>query len=66
MRYNSSFCVTNGLSYAYPTGKVLPIQTVRVKEKKEMATQLVFLPGESYGQRSLAGSNPQGRRVRHD
>ena len=26
----------------------------------------VFLPGESHGQRSLAGYSPRGRRVRHD
>ena len=25
-----------------------------------------FSPGESHGQRSLAGSSPQGGRVRHD
>ena len=29
--------------------------------KKEMATP-VFLPGESHGQRSLAGYNPWGRK----
>ena len=27
--------------------------------KKEMATHSVFLPGESYGQRSLAGYSPR-------
>ena len=27
---------------------------------------LVFLPGESYGQRSLMGCSPWGRRVGHD
>ena len=32
----------------------------------DMVTQSVFLPGESNGQRSLAGYSPQGRRVRHD
>ena len=26
----------------------------------------VFLPGESYGQRSLVGYSPRGCRVRHD
>ena len=26
----------------------------------------VFLPGESHGQRSLAGYSPWGQRVRHD
>ena len=30
-----------------------------------MATILVFLPGESLGQRSLAGYSPWGRRVGH-
>ena len=36
--------------------------------EKEMATlPLVFLSGESHGQRSLAGYGPWGRkRVRHD
>ena len=26
----------------------------------------IFLPGESYGQRSLGGPSPQGHTVRHD
>ena len=30
--------------------------------EKEMATTLVFLPGESHGQRSLAGYSPRGRK----
>ena len=30
--------------------------------EKSMATYSVFLPGESYGQRSLAGQGPQGRK----
>ena len=31
--------------------------------EKEMATHtLVFLPGESYGRRSLVGSSPRGRK----
>ena len=34
--------------------------------EKEMATTLVFLPGESHGQRSLAGYSLWGRRVGHD
>ena len=29
---------------------------------KEMATTPVFLPGESHGQRSLAGYNPWGHK----
>ena len=35
--------------------------------EKEMATHpLVFLPGKSHGQRSLAGYSPWGRSVGHD
>ena len=34
--------------------------------KKGMATDSVFLPGESHGQRSLVGYSPWDRRVRHD
>ena len=34
--------------------------------EKEMTTTPVFLPGESHGQKSLAGYRPWGRRVRHD
>ena len=30
--------------------------------KEERATTPVFLPGESHGQRSLAGCSPQGHR----
>ena len=30
--------------------------------EKGMATPLVFLPGESHGQRSLAGYSPQSRK----
>ena len=32
---------------------------------EEMATHFVFLPGESHGQRSLAGFSPWGRRESH-
>ena len=32
--------------------------------EKEMATTLVLLPGESHGQRSLAGCCPWGRKSR--
>ena len=34
--------------------------------KKEMTTHSSILAGESYGQRSLVGYSPQGRRVRDD
>ena len=35
--------------------------------EKEMAIHSsIFSPGESYGQRSLAGYSPWGHRVRHD
>ena len=34
--------------------------------EKEMATDPVFLPGESQEQRSLVGYSPCGCRVRHD
>ena len=34
--------------------------------EKEMAPAPVFLPGQSHGQRSLAGCSPHGRNVRHD
>ena len=34
--------------------------------EKEMATHSSIVPGESHGQRSLAGYSPQGCRVGHD
>ena len=34
--------------------------------EEEMATHLVFLPGEFHGQRSLEGCNPWGHRVERD
>ena len=34
--------------------------------RKAWQLTLVFLPGESHGQRSLAGYSPQGQKVRHD
>ena len=34
--------------------------------KEEMATTPVFLPGKSYGQRSLVSHSPWGRRVKYD
>ena len=33
--------------------------------EKGMASTLIFLPGESHGQRSLAGYSPGHRRIRH-
>ena len=33
---------------------------------EEMATHSVFLPGKSYGQRSLVGYSPWGRRGGHN
>ena len=35
-------------------------------EERAWQPTLVFLPGESHGQRSLAGCSPQGRRVGND
>ena len=34
--------------------------------KRVWQSTAVFLPGDSHGQRSLAGYSPWGRRVRHD
>ena len=34
--------------------------------RREWQPTPVFLPGESHGQRCLAGYSPWGRRVRHD
>ena len=67
--------------YAYPMGfpgdsvvKSLPANAGDIGSipglgrslEKEMATHSVFLPGGFYGQRSLVGYSPQGRRVGHD
>ena len=48
--------------------KPLPAQEAQVRSRgwedlleEEMATPLVFLPGESHDQRSLAGYSPWGR-----
>ena len=39
----------------------------KISLEKEMQPTLVFLPGESHGQRDLAGYSPWGSgRVRHD
>ena len=42
----------------------MQVQSLGQKDplKESMATTLVFLPGESYGQRSLAASSPQGHK----
>ena len=37
----------------------------KIPWRRKMATHSVFLPGESHGQRSLAGYSPWGCRVRH-
>ena len=41
-----------------------PVQSLGQEDplEKEMATTPVFLPGESHGQRSLAGSSPWDRK----
>ena len=51
----------------------LPMQEMWVRSlgpedplEEELAATLVFSPGESYGQRSLAGYSPWVPRVRHD
>ena len=38
----------------------------KVLWRREWQSTPVFLPGEFYGQRSLAGYSPWGRRVGHD
>ena len=59
------------------SGKELPANAGDVRDagsgpglgtclEKGMEPTSVFLPGESCGQRSLAGYNPWGHRVRHD
>ena len=37
----------------------------KIPWKRERPPTPVFLPGESHGQRSLAGYSPWGHRVRH-
>ena len=51
-----------------PTMQETQVQSLGQEDplEKGMATHSIFLPGEFHGQRSLAGSNPQGHRVRHD
>ena len=56
------------------TGKNLPavwdtqVQSLGREDplEKERLPTAVFLPGESHGQRGLAGCSPRGRRVRRD
>ena len=38
----------------------------KIPWRRERSPTPVFLPGESHGQRSLAGYSPWGCRVRHD
>ena len=38
----------------------------KIPWRREWQPTPVFLPGESYGQRSLVGYSPWGQRVRHD
>ena len=38
----------------------------KIPWKRKWQPTPIFLPGESYGQRSLVGYSPWGRRVRHD
>ena len=75
---NSMDCMVHGVPkggfLCSSVGKNLPavqetwVQFLSWKDplKKEMATHSVFLPGESYGQRSLVGCSPWCCRVGHD
>ena len=61
-RFNNSLRVRNKWEETQETrvwylGREDPLE-------EDMVTHSVFLPGESNGQRSLAGYSPQGRRVR--
>ena len=49
-----------GKESAYSTGRPVQFQDQKDLPEKEMATLSVFLPGESHGQRSLAGYSPWG------
>ena len=51
----------------------LPVQETRfnpwvgkIPWRRKWQSPLLFFPGESYGQRSLAGCGPQGHRAGHD
>ena len=52
----------------FETTYIISTFTLKYKHdmEKEMATTPVLLPGESHGQKILAGCSPKGRRVRHD
>ena len=39
---------------------------VKIPWRRASQSTLVFLPGESHGQRSLVGYSPWGHRVEHD
>ena len=73
----NSYFFQRKLLMAFPGGpavKNLPaMQETQVQSlgqedpwRKAWQLTLVFLPGESHGQRSLAGYSPQGQKVRHD
>ena len=64
MKFNNSLRVRNKWEETQETRVWYLGQEDTLEE--DMVTQSVFLPGESNGQRSLAGYSPQGRRVRHD
>ena len=52
-----------------PTVQEMQVQSLDWEDplEKEMANTPVFLPGKSYGQRSLTGYSPQShKRIRHD
>ena len=51
-----------------PTGQESRVQFLGREDplEKGMATHSSILPGESHGQRSLAGYSPRGHRVGHD
>ena len=40
--------------------------SIKIPWRRKGRPTPLFLPGESHGQRSLAGYGPWGRRVRHD
>ena len=44
----------------------LILELGRFPWRREWQPTSVFFPGESHGQRSLAGYSPWGHRVRHD
>ena len=44
----------------------MQVKSLGQKDPLAEGSHPVFLPGETYGQRSTAGYNPRGCRVRHD